>query len=300
MSNNLELFFLPESKCLSEADLRAMHNKLINLHGRSSVPSFDDFVANLGPLEIRDYPSKLRCDFKNRNEILPIEERFLSEILDMNSQLYSNILNNPAADLDEKDKLQTFKNKVQSFNSKHKFCTEMNWNNTKEMVDILRDDYSPYTKGEMSCGPYTFPLLDTIPINGRQFVLGRVSTLSEGGYYDCNEKFISLMSSYWDPRNMIEQDAFIACIKHECLQDYDEHTFAARIVLSPYSSTSDPKYQTWTTVFDSYMKVLHREICQLNDLTLWQSREFPTILFLAKRGESKDLTRFWQVSHRSP
>jgi hypothetical protein len=175
------------------------------------------------------------------------------------------------------------------------------WNNTKEMDHKERDEFSPYTKGEKNlCGPYSFPLLDTIPRGGRQYVLGRVSTLLEGGYYDCNEKFMSLMSNYWDPRDMIEQDAYIACVKSECKRSYDDHTFAARIVLSNYVDSFYPGYKTWTTPLDNFMTVLHREICQLNDLTLWQSREVPTILFLARQGEEKDRSRFWQVSHNSP
>jgi hypothetical protein len=124
-----------------------------------------------------------------------------------------------------------------------------------------------------------------------------VQTLADGHYYDCKEKFMTLMSDCWDYRDMIENDAYISCVKQACMRYFDKQTFAARIVLSTIEKSYLPEYQSFTQPGEAYQKVLHRELCQLEDLTIWQSREFPTILFLAKKGQRKDRKKFWQVTY---
>ena len=295
--DDMKLFFLPGNKTVTNHHLKEMWDEL---NGKKMAPpGFDDFVKFLEPhkVEARDAPTDIKCDASNAGkDVRVLGDDFIRNVKDLGSNLYADVFDDPEDD-DQIERLIEFRRHVAPVASDD-FCQAMMWNNIREMHDLEIKTLAPETGAEPDlCGSYAFPLMDTIPKNRKQFVLGRVLVLRENGYYDCNKHFHTLMSSYWDPRDMIEQDAFIACVKAECMLPHTSSTFAARVVLAPIHKTLLQPFQTWTQPGDKFPKVLHRELCQLGELTLWQSREDPNILFLAKRGEQKDRRRFWQVSY---
>lgn len=265
------LHFLPGSKIVSKDDLEKLWN---TNHIKSQYPDFDQWVKSVSPkLEQREADQDIECLTQNR-----IKDAFLDDVMDLTSSLYTTVESNASADHVKNIKRFKEKVKMSDRSSTKTFCKTMKWNENEDNQCAYRAN--------------PFPLEDTIV--GQQWALGRVSTLQDGDYY-CSNKFLTLMSDCWDYRDMIENDAYISCVMQDCMRDFGQNTFAARIVLSDYYKSYLPQYGTFTQPGDVYAKVLHREICQLDNLTIWQSREYPTILFLAKRGEKKNTKRFWKV-----
>ncbi len=306
--NQLTLRFL-DNNPIDEKEVQKLFQK------SDSSLTYDQFKNFLQPymMEERGENTVVSCNdyskFGSGDQINVIETAFLNQIVNLNSTLYQKVmLATATGTMNEMRRLNIQKSRLEQFASHvhnslgPNFCQDMPWNNTREMSTQIRKSLAPKTLGAKDkCGTMLthIPLWDTLPKKDgdKQFVLGRVDVLTELGYYDCEKHFHTLMSSYWDPLDMIEQDAYIACLKYETLmKPCDEDTFMTRIVLTPWILTPLSRYQTWTTPNDNYMKVIHRELCQLSDLDLWQSREHKTIFFLARKGEPKNRARFWKVT----
>lgn len=133
----------------------------------------------------------------------------------------------------------------------------------------------PRKNDVISCN--STPLQNTIPRKGRQYVLGRMSTLEP--YYKCPNQQICLDSEDWDDLYKVN-DLFIYCTT---LRSDD---FPIRIVFSSADYLKDVPSQDRDILNHKRPVILSRELCQLQnyfELQFQQSINEPNIFFASTK-----------------
>lgn len=162
-------------------------------------------------------------------------------------------------------------------------------------------DFNDETLDSKNCKLYNIPLTDTIPLNSKQYVIGRQRNILS--YYECKDDFYTLNSKYWDIEYILN-DMFINCILDSVSNTSIllPNKFLIRIVLSSnLFSEKDDRLITIKETEKQYT-VTNREICQFiltGMFDIYQSREYKYIFFLSIKDIKHDDTRFIKINDKN-